>query len=90
MAKAHMADVDNDNVYRMLQLSPELSQALDSTAGNKYRVIFDIETTGTLEDKNSRIFQLAAKVVDAKGNVVENLNYIINPEKHMPVRAVLN
>ena len=87
--KAHMADVDNDNLWRFILLDDMLHNTLINSAGSRYIVVFDTETTGDINDPLTKVFQLAFKVLDSSGNVVKYSNYIIDPGDAKPIRTIL-
>lgn len=87
--KTHSAEVDNDNLWRYIQLDDDLNKIVKKSAGSKYRVIFDTETTGDAKDKSTKVFQFAAKIIDETGNEVKQINYIINPGNEKPSYSLL-
>ena len=86
---AHMADVDNDNLWRYILLNDDLYNIINASAGSRYRVIFDTETTGDIDDPLTKVFQLAVKILDVSGNEVKRLNYIIDPGDAKPSHTIL-
>lgn len=83
----HIADVDNDNLWRYIQLDSALFDRVNQIAGAKYRCLLDIETTGT--DASDVVYQVAVKVLDADNKEVRVLNYILDPGKKKPAPITL-
>lgn len=86
---AHMADVDNDNLWRYILLNDDLHNLIFESAGSRYIVVFDTETTGDIDNPLTKVFQLSAKILDTAGNEVKRLNYIIDPGDTKPSRTIL-
>ncbi len=70
----------------LLDDSKKIVEGLDSSKDYESYVVFDIETTG-LSPKNDGVTEIGAvKVVN--GQVVEEYNQLINPEKPIPDKIV--
>lgn len=97
--KAHEAMTDVDNWVRLMSIAEHtdnpllkgVRQKMLSIANGKYIVVFDIETTGTVEAA-AKPYQLSGKVLAPDGTVVpgSEFNYIIKlSENERPVNTVL-
>lgn len=97
--KAHEAMTDVDNWARLMYVAEHtdnpllkgVRQKMLATANGKYVVVFDMETTGTVEAA-AKPFQISGKVLAPDGTVVpgSEFNYIIKlSENERPVNTVL-
>lgn len=94
---AHDGTVDVDNWLDLLKITEysdnpvlqKMSQRFKNITKNKHTVVFDIETTG-VKGLAATPFQIAGKVIDDTGAVVESFNYYIKPKQGVrPLDSVL-
>lgn len=94
---AHDGAVDVDNWLRLIQISKDsddpilkgISEKLRETAKGRRIITFDLEALGAKELHNTP-YQIAGKILDDTGNVVEAFNIYIRPKQGMrPLDSVL-
>lgn len=94
---AHDGVVDVDNWMRLIHIAGESDNAVikgitdkfNTAIKGKHAIVFDLETLGAKEFYNAP-YQIAGKVVDDTGNVVETFNIYIKPASNVrPVDSVL-
>jgi hypothetical protein len=97
LSNAHDGAVDVDNWLRFLNIAEESDNAVIKGITEKFKtavkgkrvVVFDLETLGTKEFYNAP-YQIAGKVVDDAGNVIETFNIYIKPASNVrPTNTVL-
>lgn len=94
---AHDGVVDVDNWLSLLKIAEESDDAVikgmvekfNTAVKGKHAVVFDLETLGAKEYFNAP-YQIAGKIVDDAGNVIETFNIYIKPGANIrPVNTVL-
>lgn len=94
---AHDGAIDVDNWLRLLKIADEaddpvikgIAKKFKTAVKGKHAIVFDLETLGTKEFFNAP-YQIAGKVVDDAGNVIETFNIYIKPASNIrPTNTVL-